>query len=94
MYLISYDITSNKVRNKLAKTLEGYGRRVQYSVFECSISRERFNELYRKMVKLVEKDPDGNVRCYQLCGNCEQKLIMIGTAAPSSTISGEDVVVI
>ena len=37
MYLVCYDITSDRVRNKIVKTLEGYGRRVQYSVFECDL---------------------------------------------------------
>ena len=35
MYIVSYDITSNKLRRKIAKELENYGVRVQYSVFEC-----------------------------------------------------------
>ena len=37
MYVISYDISENKIRNKVAKILEGYGKRIQYSVFECDI---------------------------------------------------------
>ncbi len=32
LYLVSYDFSSDKVRNKVAKLLEAYGRRVQYSV--------------------------------------------------------------
>ena len=34
-YLVSYDIPDTKRRTKLAKTLEDFGDRVQYSVFEC-----------------------------------------------------------
>ena len=34
MYVVSYDIGSDKLRNKVAKVLLGYGNRVQYSVFE------------------------------------------------------------
>ena len=33
MYVITYDISADKLRNKVAKLLEGYGRRVQYSCF-------------------------------------------------------------
>lgn len=36
LYLISYDITADKRRNALAKLLEGFGSRVQYSVFEVT----------------------------------------------------------
>lgn len=43
-YVISYDIESNKIRTKLAKLLEGYGVRIQYSVFECNLSDKRFKK--------------------------------------------------
>ncbi len=52
--VISYDIEENRVRRKLSKLLEGYGVRVQYSVFECEISEKRFQELYKKIFQLTE----------------------------------------
>ena len=33
LYVISYDIPDDKRRKKIADLLEGYGQRVQYSVF-------------------------------------------------------------
>lgn len=42
MYVISYDISNDKIRTKIAKELENYGRRVQFSVFECRISLSQF----------------------------------------------------
>ncbi|MGP1372035.1 MAG: CRISPR-associated endonuclease Cas2, partial [Almyronema sp.] len=38
LVLVVYDIPDDKRRTKLATFLEGYGRRVQYSVFECFMS--------------------------------------------------------
>jgi CRISPR-associated protein Cas2 len=38
MYLVLYDIESDKIRTKFAKYLERYGRRLQYSVFEIKNS--------------------------------------------------------
>lgn len=38
MYLIVYDIESNKTRARFSKYLEKYGRRLQYSVFEIKNS--------------------------------------------------------
>ncbi|HHP7244558.1 MAG TPA: CRISPR-associated endonuclease Cas2, partial [Elainellaceae cyanobacterium] len=35
LVLVVYDIANNRRRQKLSKLLEGYGRRVQESVFEC-----------------------------------------------------------
>ena len=54
MYIVSYDITSNKLRRKIAKELENYGIRVQYSVFECDLDVSRFNEMYKDIIRLME----------------------------------------
>ena len=48
--MISYDIASDKVRNKITSELKNYGNRVQYSVFECSISEVKYRELYGKLL--------------------------------------------
>ncbi|MCA9742068.1 CRISPR-associated endonuclease Cas2, partial [candidate division KSB1 bacterium] len=37
LLLVSYDIVDDKQRTKLAKRLQNYGQRVQYSVFECDL---------------------------------------------------------
>ena len=37
LWVIAYDSPSNKRRRKLAKLLEGYGERLQWSVFECRL---------------------------------------------------------
>lgn len=58
MYVISYDITSDRLRNKIAKELENYGRRVQYSVFECRITAKQFEKLYQKLIILMEGERD------------------------------------
>ncbi len=78
MYVISYDIERDKTRNKIAKTLEGYGKRVQYSVFECNISQDRYNILYAKLARLMENEAVGNIRFYNICHNCEVKIATIG----------------
>ncbi len=78
MYLISYNIEKDKVRNRIAKTLENYGKRVQYSVFECFLNEGKFNELYGRLVELMQDEQGGNIRIYKLCVNCERKLLTIG----------------
>lgn len=76
-YVISYDIEENRMRTKLSKLLEGYGVRVQYSVFECELSERRFRELYEKTFRLTE-GMEGSVRFYSICKNCESKIVTIG----------------
>lgn len=49
LYVVTYDIPSDKRRQKVAKLLEGYGRRVQYSVFECLLSEVKYEELQKRL---------------------------------------------
>lgn len=80
MYVVSYDISSDKLRNKVAKTLLDYGKRVQYSVFECRVPQRRFDEMYRKLVLLMAGAEEGSIRFYHLCGKCEKEIQQIGVA--------------
>ncbi|NEP62230.1 MAG: CRISPR-associated endonuclease Cas2 [Symploca sp. SIO2G7] len=56
LVLVVYDIPDNKRRTKLAKFLEGYGRRVQYSVFECFLSLPKMRSLHTKVLKRVNSE--------------------------------------
>ena len=53
-YLISYDIPNDKRRLKIAHLLEGYGERVQYSVFEVWATDEELTKLRERLTPLVE----------------------------------------
>ena len=94
MYVISYDITSNKLRNKIAKTLEGYGRRVQYSVFECKITLKQYEILYKKLLELMKDVTEGNIRIYRICMNCEQNIITIGVERKEVELNKEDIFIV
>ena len=73
-YLITYDIENNKNRKKLSDLLEGYGYRVNYSVFECELTKSKLNQLLKtiKEDKLYNKNLD-SIRFYHLCQNCIPK---------------------
>lgn len=94
MYLVSYDIASNKIRRKVAKKLESYGKRIQYSVFECDLDEKRFKKLYAEIAKLCGEMDDGSVRYYFICKNCLPKMRMIGIAKPSTFADTDDVIVV
>ncbi|MFM6420796.1 CRISPR-associated endonuclease Cas2, partial [Planktothrix sp.] len=53
MVVVVYDISNDKRRVKLSNFLEGYGHRIQFSVFECFISLEEMRQLHQKVKKLV-----------------------------------------
>jgi CRISPR-associated endonuclease Cas2 len=52
--LILYDITNNKLRRKIEKTLRDYGVRLQYSVFECRLDANLRSELREKLTDITE----------------------------------------
>lgn len=82
-YVISYDISKTKARNKVAKILEGYGRRIQYSVFECEADGAAFANLYAKLLKQTLESGTDSIRIYHLCKKCSGEILTIGTAKES-----------
>ncbi|KOP26837.1 CRISPR-associated protein Cas2 [Hapalosiphon sp. MRB220] len=67
-YVIVYDIPCNKRRKKVSDLLEGYGQRVQYSVFECILDQNKYKELKKRLHKQV-KFPEDSVRFYPISGH-------------------------
>jgi CRISPR-associated protein Cas2 len=76
-YVISYDIRSDERRNKIHKTLRDYALPVQYSVFECRLSKESFVALRFKLEALIQKEED-SIIFYRLCPGCTEKIKRIG----------------
>ncbi len=94
MYVISYDIELDKIRNKVAKTLENYGKRVQYSVFECDIKELQFKSLYSELAQIMSGEVEGNIRFYSLCKTCKGNIAILGCKTDSSENSLDDLFVI
>ncbi len=67
--LVSYDITDDKVRFRLARTLKDFGKRVQRSVFEADLDEAELGRLRKKLEK-VALDSDDSIRLYRLCEAC------------------------
>jgi CRISPR-associated protein Cas2 len=81
LVLVVYDIPDNKRRQKLATFLEGYGRRVQKSVFECFISLAEMQKLHGLVEKRVKPDED-NVRFYWIAADALPRTLTIGSRGP------------
>ncbi len=84
-FLISYDIEEDKKRNKIAKLLEDYGKRVQYSVFECLIDLEQLKYIKKKAEEIIDKEKD-SLRIYRLCENCQKLIEIIGEGEVSKDL--------
>ncbi len=81
LVLIVYDIPDNKRRQKLATFLEGYGRRVQKSVFECFISLAEMKQLHAQVSQRVKSTED-NVRFYWIAADAVPRTLTIGSSLP------------
>jgi CRISPR-associated protein Cas2 len=78
LYLVSYDISDDRRRTKLAKKLKDFGDRVHYSVFECLLDPVLLDKMVTTITGIVDEEHD-SVRIYALCANCEKAVEIIGT---------------
>ncbi|MDX2129648.1 MAG: CRISPR-associated endonuclease Cas2 [Chloroherpetonaceae bacterium] len=76
-YVISYDIESNPIRNRIFKTLKDFGTPVQKSVFECFIPYLAFQQLRSKLTKLLSRGgKNDSIRYYSFCEKCVASVII------------------
>ena len=75
--LISYDISDDKRRSKVAKLLEDYGIRVQYSAFECLLDEGALLSLRRQLQEVIDYQGD-SIRFYRLCKRCRSAIDILG----------------
>ncbi len=75
--LISYDIPDDKRRTKVSKALENFGTRVQYSVFECVLTRTQLDEVRKRLTAVVYL-PEDSVRFYFLPEDAVPKIAILG----------------
>lgn len=76
-YIVAYDITDTKRRNKVHKLLKTWGEPVNLSVFECEFDKNKFPEIRKEILKLINKRTD-IVIYYPLCLNCLSGIINDG----------------
>ena len=60
--LLTYDISLSKSRTKVATLLEGYGYRVNFSVFELDIKKYKLEVLIQSIQELCDKND--SIRVY------------------------------
>lgn len=80
-YLICYDIVLTRRRNRVAHLLEGYGLRVQKSVFECLLNEHQYEMLNRKLGQYIEPTED-QVRFYPMSAHTRRKVNILGLQPP------------
>jgi len=66
--LVSYDVRDQKRLRRTAKLLQGYGARVQYSLFRCRLSDRDIERLRWELSRVLEDEDD--VLFVGLCQSC------------------------
>jgi len=79
-FMISYDIVNDLQRRMVQKILEGYGDRVQYSVFECELTESQQRRLREEISQHIDEKVD-SVRFYSLCRECVRAVEWLGNVS-------------
>ena len=71
-HLIAYDVRDPKRLRKVAKILEGYGTRIQYSIFRCRLDREALEKLHWELNQQMK--PEDDLLVMPMCASCAGKV--------------------
>ena len=77
--VVSYDITDDRRRLRVASQLENFGQRVQKSVFECHLEDAQLDDLRARIESELDTDCD-RVRYYHLCPKDRAAVVLDGPA--------------
>ncbi len=71
-HLITYDVRDAKRLRKVAKKMEGYGTRIQYSVFRVRVDHETLEKLHWELNQILAEEDD--LLVIPLCNGCACKV--------------------
>lgn len=72
-YVVAYDIGDDKRRRKVVKLMESIGIRMNFSVFECMLTDIQYQNMCKKLTKLVIRKEDW-VNIYPICTECYARI--------------------
>ncbi len=81
-HLVSYDVRDPKRLRQVAKVLESYGSRLQYSVFRCRLDVEMLERLPWQLAQIMEDVDD--LLVIPLCNRCAERVPEHATGDQSS----------
>lgn len=86
---IVYDITNDKLRNKVAKECKKYGlERVQKSVFLGRLENNRFDEISEKCIDLIDEKTD-SVYIFPFCQDDFRRIRVLGQGFDKKLVNDE-----
>jgi CRISPR-associated endonuclease Cas2 len=76
--IVAYDIEDDRIRQRLAKFLQGVGFRLQKSVFIVKVERHAFRRFLSDIQEITNND--GKVAIFRQCTGCQNKAIQLDAA--------------
>lgn len=92
-YIVCYDISDDKRRQRIASILDSYGDRVQESIFELPVNSKLLQECKTLVMKSMDIKLDSLV-IYTLCKNCDEKALYFGKLCATERIGSENVFIV
>lgn len=71
-HLVTYDIRDPERLRRVARTIQGYGTRLQYSVFRCRLSDREIERLKWELSKICQ--PEDSLLFLPLCSACVNRV--------------------
>lgn len=71
-WLVAYDVRDDRRLRRVAKHMEGYGERLQYSLFRCHLSKREVERLRWELSKILM--PSDSLMVIGLCGTCAARV--------------------
>jgi CRISPR-associated protein Cas2 len=79
-HLVFYDVREDERLRRVAKLMEGYGQRIQYSVFRCHLTPTELERLRWRLTQVA--DPVDSVIIFPLCEHCAGQAQGVHNAPP------------
>lgn len=76
--IVAYDICDHKRLARVASVCEDFGVRVQYSVFECHLDEDEFNDFWLKLLEEIDEEEDRLV-AYKIDARSAKETLTAGT---------------
>lgn len=87
IYLVAYDVADDKRRARVVKRLQNFGRRIQFSVFECDLESVDYLRMCRKVEAALDFKQD-RLHIFPLCASCVKRSVTQGPALnPSDSLA-------
>ena len=80
--VVSYDIKDDHRRGKIFKIIKNFGQWVQFSVFECDITKVDYLRMRVRLEQQINQEEGDSIRFYFLCENDVEKIERIGGVKP------------